>query len=259
MQVSAGSIAGALYAAEVDLDEAVERFKRINPVCLLDPTVSGVYILLLFYYYWTKKPMVNWTFPKGLFKGEKIECFLEDILRNKDFNNLKVPLSVVGADINTGQTVVFCPRSNVPRKKMNNTVFITDQSLATAVRSSISLPGIFLPKTVKGHTLVDGGIKNNIPVGVLNAQKTKKIIGVDLGVSQNRSRADSIVDILMATIDIMGDELSYFIRKDHPGYYIYPDIQGIGYKDFNRIPEIVKFGEEVAKRELPNIVRFLSS
>ena len=256
---SAGSIAGALYAAGVDLDEAVERFKRINPVCLLDPTVSGVYILLLFYYYWTKIPMANWIFPKGLFKGEKIERFLEDTLGNKGFNNIKIPLSVVSADINNGETVVFCPRKNVPRKKMNNTVFITDQSVAVAVRASISLPGIFLPKTVKGHTLVDGGIKNNIPVDILYAQKVKKIIGVDLGVSENRPKVDSVADIIMATVDIMGDELSYYIRKEHPGYYIYPDIKGVGYKDFNRIPEIVKYGEKVAEKELPSIIKFLSS
>jgi NTE family protein len=255
---SAGSIVGALYAAGVNLDEFLEEFKSINPVCLLDPTISGVYVLLLFYYYWTKKPVVNWTFPKGLFKGEKIERFLEDTLGKKGFNNLKVPLSVVSADINTGETVVFCPRKNVPRKKMNNTVFITDQSLATAVRASISLPGIFLPKAVKGHMLVDGGIKNNIPVDILYAQKAKKIIGVDLGVSKNRPKVDSVVDILMATIDIMGDELSYYIRKEHPGYYIYPDIQGVGYKDFNRILEIVKYGEKVAERELQNIMNSLS-
>jgi len=256
---SAGSIVGALYAAGVDLEKFVEDFKHINPICLLDPTVSGVYILLLFYYYWTKKPMIHWTFPKGLFRGEKIEHFLEETFNKKDFNSLKVPLSVVSVDINTGETVVFCPGRNLPQKKMTNTVFITDQSLATAVRASISLPGIFLPKVVKGHTLVDGGIKNNIPVDILHAQKASKIIGVDLGVSESRAKADSIVDILMATIDIMGDELSRYIRKEHPAYYIYPDIKGVGYKDFHRIPEIVKYGEKIAERELPKIMEFLSS
>ncbi|MGB3963304.1 MAG: patatin-like phospholipase family protein [Tepidanaerobacteraceae bacterium] len=256
---SAGSIVGALYAAGVDLEKFLEDFKSINPICLLDPTVTGVYILLLFFYYWTKRPMVHWTLPKGLFKGEKIEQFLEETFDKKGFNDLKVPLSVVSADINPGQTVVFCPRKNVPRKKLSNTVFITDRSLATAVRASISLPGVFLPRVVKGHTLVDGGIKNNIPVDILHSQGATKIIGVDLGVSESRAKVDSIIDILMATIDIMGDELSHYIRKEHPGYYIYPDIKGVGYKDFHRIPEIVEYGEKVAERELPKIIKYLSS
>jgi len=256
---SAGSIVAALYAAGVDLEKFVEDFKKINPVKLLDPTISGVYILLLFYYYWINKPIINWVFPKGLFKGNKIEQFLEEVFNKKGFDDLKIPISVISADINTGETVVFCPRKNIPTKKMDNTVFITDQSLATAVRASISLPGIYLQKVVKGHTLVDGGIKNNIPVDILYAQNARKIIGVDLGVSESRPKVKSIVDILMATIDIMGDELSNYIRKEHPGYYIYPDIKGIGYKDFYRIPEIVKYGEKVAERELPQIVEYLSS
>ncbi len=257
---SAGSIVGALYAAGVDLEQFVEDLKKVNPVCILDPTFSAVYLLLLFYYfYWSKKPMIYWSFPKGLFKGEKIEEFLEETFNKKGFNDLKVPMSAVSVDINTGETVVFCPRKNVPKKKMNNTVFITDQSLATAVRASISLPGIFLPKVVKGRMLVDGGIKNNIPVDILHAQKATKIIGVDLGVSESRPKVKSIVDILMATIDIMGDELSHYIRKEHPGYYIYPDIKGVGYKDFHRIPEIVKYGEKVAESELPKIMQYLSS
>ena len=117
---------------------------------------------------------------------------------------------------------------------------------------------LYLFKKIKGRKLVDGGIKNNIPVDILRQQGAKKIIAVDLGVSQNRAKADSIVEIIMASVDIMGDELSYFIRREHPGYYIYPDIQGVGYRDIDRLPEIVKFGEKVANRELPNIVKYLS-
>ena len=74
--------------------------------------------------------------------------------------------------------------------------------------------------------------------------------------NEKSAKVDSVVDILMATIDIMGDELSYYIRKEYPGYYIYPNIQGVGYKDFNRILEIVEYGEKVAEKELQNIMNF---
>lgn len=256
---SVGSLAGALYASEVDLEQFVEELKCIHPVTLLDPTTTAVYLLLLIYYYWINKPLIYWSFPQGLFKGNKIEKFLDVVFEKKNFNDISTPLSVISADINTGETVIFCSKKNVPRKKIKDTVFITDQSLATAVRASISLPGVFLPKKVERHLLVDGGIKNNIPVDILKAQKTKKIIGVDLGVSENRPKVNTILDILLATIDIMGDELSHYIKKEHPAYYIYPDIQGVGYKDFDRIPEIIKYGEKVAERELPYILRYLNN
>ena len=256
---SAGSIAGALYATGVDLNEFVEKFQSINPLNLLDPTMSIVYLILLVYYRCTHRPMVKWAMPQGLFKGEKIEEFLDDTLGGKSFNNLKIPMSAVSVDIDTGETVIFCPRKNVPRRKIHNTVFVTDQSVAAGVRASISLPAVFIPKKIKGRKLVDGGIKNNIPVDILRQQGAKRIIAVDLGVSENRAKADSMVEIIMASVDIMGDELSYFIRREHPGYYIYPDIQGVGYKDIDRLSEIVKYGEKVAERELSNIIKYLSS
>ncbi|MDI3481116.1 MAG: hypothetical protein PWQ97_771 [Tepidanaerobacteraceae bacterium] len=256
---SAGSIAGAVYAAGIDIDDFVGKLKDIKAWKLLDPSFTPAYILLLIFYYWTNKPMVMWSFPDGLFKGEKIEHYLDELLQEKNFDELCIPLSVVSADINTGETVIFCSKNNVPRKKIPNTVFISDAKVSEAVRASISLPGVFLPKNIKGRKLVDGGIKDNIPVDILYYQKTKKVLAVDLGVTTGRARADSMLEILMASVDIMGDELSYYIRKNYPGYYIYPDLKGVSYRDFNRIPEFVKYGEQVTYKALPEIKKFLAS
>jgi len=254
---SAGSIAGAIYAAGIDIDGFLEEFKNIKAWKLLDPSYTPAYILVLIYYYWTNKPMVMGTFPEGLFKGEKIEDSLDKILGGKKFNDLNIPLCVISADINTGETVVFCSKKNVPREKISNTVFITDAKVSEAVRASISLPGIFLPKHIKGHKLVDGGIKDNTPVDILYHQNVKKVLAVDLGVTKGRAKADSMIEILMASVDIMGDELSYYIKKNYPGYYLYPDLRGVGYKDIRRIPEFAKYGEEVTQKALPDIKKYL--
>ncbi|MCR4430471.1 MAG: patatin-like phospholipase family protein [Tepidanaerobacteraceae bacterium] len=256
---SAGSIAGAIYAAGIDIDSFVEKLKDIQAWKILDPSFTPAYVLMLIFYYWTNKPMVMWSVPDGLFKGEKIEYYLDDLLQKKKFDELCIPLSVVSADINTGETVVFCSRKNIPRKKIPNTVFIPDAKVSEAVRASISLPGVFLPKNIKGRKLVDGGIKDNIPVDILYHQRAKKVLAVDLGVTTGRGKADSMLEILMASVDIMGDELSCYIRKNYPGYYLYPDLKGVGYRDFRRIPEFVKYGEEVAYKALPEIRKFLAS
>jgi NTE family protein len=256
---SAGSIAGALFAAGVDIEDFLEELKNIKPWKLLDPAFTPAYILVLLFYYWTSRPMVMWSFPDGFFKGEKIEQYLDGVLGGKKFDDLKIPLSVVSADINTGETVIFCSKKNVPKGKIYNTVFITEAKVSEAVRASISLPGIFVPKHLKGHKLVDGGIKDNIPVDILHHQGAKKVLAVDLGVTTGRAKADSMVEILMASVDIMGDELSYYIKKNYPGYYLYPDLQGVGYKDFRRIPQFVKYGEDVTRKALPDIKRFLQT
>ena len=256
---SVGSIAGALYAVGVDLDSFVEELSDKDIIEFLDPTMYILYFFMFFYYYYTKRPMVKWILPDGLFKGDKIEEYLNKVFHHKYFHELKVPLFTVSADINTGDTVVFCPRGKVPRRKILGTTYITDQKVATGVRSSISLPGILLPKKIKNYKLVDGGIKNNIPVDILYQQGANKVIAVDLGVTENRPKADSMMEVLMASLSIMGNELSKHIRKTYPAYYIFPDLQGIGYKDFSRIKEIVKYGEEIGERELINIKRYIQA
>jgi NTE family protein len=254
---SAGSIAGAVYASGLDLDEFATRISEEEVWKLIDPTFTPGYILNFLFYYWAKKPMTMWTIPEGLIKGNKLEQYFDSILEGKCFHQLKVPLYVVSADINTGETVVFCSKDIIPKSGSNNILYVSDVPVSAAVRASISLPGIFVPKRIKKHKLVDGGIKNNVPINVLNYLGTGKILAVDLGVTTGRAKADSFFEILMASVDIMGDELSYYIKKNHPAFFIYPDVKGIGYRDFRKIPELVKYGEEVAQKALPSIVKYL--
>lgn len=89
--------------------------------------------------------------------------FLYGIFGTKTFNDLKIPLSVVSADIETGEMVVF-----------------SSGNLLKAVRASISLPIIFSPVTHESYHLVDGGLVNPIPVDVTKEMGADKIIAVNL-------------------------------------------------------------------------------
>ncbi|ADL08851.1 patatin-like phospholipase family protein [Thermosediminibacter oceani] len=257
---SAGSIAAAFYACEVDIDWFASRVSSLKPWRLLDPTFPPAAVFTLVYYFWTRRrPMVMRKWPDGLFNGDKIEKYLDRLFGGRTFDDLRVPISVVSADVETGETVVFCPRENIPMGGMRNTVFISDAPVSAAVRASISLPGIFVPKRLAGRKLVDGGIKNNVPVDVLYHQGALKILAVDLGRSTGRRRVDTAMDVLMASVDIMGDELCYYIQKEYPAFYVYPQVQGVGYTDFYRIPELIKFGEDFASRNMNEIEKFLCS
>ena len=82
-----------------------------------------------------------------------------------DFNRLPIPFRCVATDLNTFQPVTF---SNGP--------------LPTAVRASISLPGVFAPvENSDGHYLADGGIVDNLPTGVLrNDLQANVVIAIRL-------------------------------------------------------------------------------
>ncbi|MCF6097556.1 patatin-like phospholipase family protein [Thermovorax subterraneus] len=256
---SAGSIAAAFYACGVNIDWFAKEVKCLKPWKALDPAFPLATILAFLYRFWLRKPSALAKWPDGLFKGDKIEEWLDDLFTGKTFDELKIPLSVVSVDVESSETVVFCPQKNIPREGLRNTVFISQVPVSSAVRASISLPGIFVPKRIKGRKLIDGGVKNNVPVDVAFCQGAEKVVAVDLGKAEGRRKIGSIFDVLIACIDIMGAEIDYCIHKNYPALYLYPQVQGIGYDDFYMIPELIKLGEEFAKRKLEEIEEYLNS
>ncbi len=96
---------------------------------------------------------------KGFIRGKKVEEFLEIILEDMDFKDLKIPLSVVSTDIETGEEVI-----------------INTGSVVKAVRASISLPVIFTPVAFGNKFLIDGGVANPIPADILKKSGMDYII-----------------------------------------------------------------------------------
>ncbi|MCX8084816.1 MAG: patatin-like phospholipase family protein [Calditerrivibrio sp.] len=86
----------------------------------------------------------------GLIAGEKIERLLSMVLKKRRFEELDIPFKCVSTDLLTGIEVVF------------------DQGdLIKAIRASISFPVVFVPVYYEKMFLVDGGIKNPVPVDLL--------------------------------------------------------------------------------------------
>jgi NTE family protein len=96
------------------------------------------------------------TLSNAILTDRGVNLFLDNQLfgynrSQLDFNRLPIPFRCVATDLNTFQPVTF-----------------TNGPLPTAVRASISLPGVFAPVlNTDGHYLADGGIVDNLPTGVL--------------------------------------------------------------------------------------------
>ncbi len=94
--------------------------------------------------------------PNALNNGHRVEKKLRELFfsseyYNEDFDALKYPLRVVCSDIHNGEKVVF-DRGNLP----------------TIVMGSISFPGLFRPVKYKHMKLLDGGLTDNLPTGILS-------------------------------------------------------------------------------------------
>jgi len=122
--------------------------------------------------------------PKGAISGQKIRFMFESVTGNRmqvhDFNDLPIPYRAVAADVITGQPVV-----------------IDDGDLATAMRASMSIPGLFQPIERGDYLLVDGGIAKNLPVDVVKKMGADVIIAVDVGTPL--SRRDQLSNFLAIT------------------------------------------------------------
>ncbi|MBV6418306.1 MAG: hypothetical protein CMLOHMNK_03124 [Steroidobacteraceae bacterium] len=106
--------------------------------------------------------------PKGLVQGQR----LNDLLRRltlpvatiEDFDALPTRFRAVATDLESGERVV-----------------LASGDLTTAMRASMSVPGVFVPVEREGRLLVDGGLADNLPVDVARAMGVDVLIVVDVG------------------------------------------------------------------------------
>ncbi len=94
--------------------------------------------------------LVDLDLKNGFIRGKNIMKFLWKYINGREFKDTKIPLSIVATDIDTGEKIVF-----------------QEWSLLDAIRASISIPWLFSPHKHNGHTLVDGGLTENLPVEIL--------------------------------------------------------------------------------------------
>ncbi len=107
---------------------------------------------------------LDMVFPRsGLIDGERLGELMRKRLLAPRFEDLRVPFRSVATDLRRGVEVVSGAGD-----------------LPTAVRASISIPGIFTPVVRGGTLLVDGGMVNPLPVSVTRAMGAEFVIAVDL-------------------------------------------------------------------------------
>jgi len=138
---SAGAIAGAAYAAGNKLEEIEEHFKKTN---------------------WQE--VVDFAVPKrGLVRGKLVETQIRELINNKSFGKLDIPLSVVAYNLSKMEPVVF-----------------TRGDVASAVRASISIPGVFSPQRIDGDEFIDGAVSIPTPFDIVRKMGADVVIAVDL-------------------------------------------------------------------------------
>jgi NTE family protein len=132
------------------------------------------------------------SFPGGLNSGQQVQYILDSAAlpysNIKSFDQLPIPFRCVATEMNTGTAHVF-----------------DNGSLALALRSTMSLPGIFEPVTTPdGKVYVDGGLLDNLPVDVVKKMGADIVIAIYLKTAPfNAKEPQSMFTMLGDTVSVM--------------------------------------------------------
>lgn len=248
---SAGSIIAALYAAGRDPADLERLALSVKASDLYDPihALTGLRMAAKLAHDYLGIPLAEPpAAPLGFVRGDRLERFMEQATGGATFTQTRLPLAITAVDINTGQLVIFCAARDVFPDVSGRIAFITDATLAEAMRASTAIPGVFEPKRIRGRTLVDGGVKDLVPADVLRLMGAERVIAVDLGLAdRRRAEIDDIVEVMQQAVDIMGRELTDILLRRSAAVVIAPRTGDVGLADLHRIPELIARGEEAAR------------
>ena len=163
--VSAGSIAGALYASGLSPAEMIE--------CFAEASKFGDFS--------------QWSVPKeGFFRLNKFARLLESWLPVKYLEETKIPLVICATNLEKGTSVGWCKGEIVPR-----------------VRASCSIPIIFKPVKINEYHYVDGGVLRNLPAWAIR-DYCKVLVGSNCSpLDRTYSYKQNILDVAMRTYTLM--------------------------------------------------------
>jgi len=184
--------------------------------------------------------------PNGLIAGQKLTQILRQatlpVAAVADFDRLPTPLRIVATDLESGAAAV-----------------LSSGDLTSAMRASMSAPGIFAPVERDGRLLVDGGLVKNLPIDVARSMGVDVLIVVDAGVGLlPRERLNSITSISNQSLAIMvrrdADQQRSTLGKGD--ILLLPRLENVSSYDFRVLPHVIEAGSAAAELERARLAEY---
>jgi NTE family protein len=173
-------------------------------------------------------------FPEGFNSGQQVGLILDKIAlpysEVKDFNDFPISFGCVSTDLASGKEEIF--RSG---------------SLSLALRSTMSLPGIFTPVRRGDHIYADGALLDNLPVDVAQDMGADLTIAVHLQVKPLDPKDP------LSTFTVLGRSLSVVIAAnelrsmEQADVLISVPLGDFSSFDYARADEMIKVGYAAAE------------
>lgn len=175
--------------------------------------------------------------PKGLIEGQGLSQMLRrltlPVARITNFDELPTRFRAVATDLESGEPVV-----------------LASGDLTSAMRASMSAPGIFAPVERQGRILVDGGIADNVPVDVAREMGVDLLIVVDVGSPlEQRSKLTDVTAISnqMLAILLRRNAEQQLATLKPTDILIAPPLGDASSFDFGAVARYISVGEAAAR------------
>jgi len=214
---SMGAVLGSMYAA----GRPVRRLREIA-AGLTPRTGSNLNAFRL----------ISLLMADRLLSSENTDRLIRQEIGGLRFDQLPKPFACVAMDLYTGETVIF-----------------REGDVASAVRASMNLPGIFAPVEYRQRYLVDGGVVDYIPNDAAKLLGADWILASVTETDYRNVRPKSVLDALEQVIDIRGSVLAR-AQRQQANFIIEPLVGQIGMYETFRAGEAIAKGVIAAKQSI---------
>lgn len=209
---SAGALIGALYAAGVEPDAIARMAGRMRPGMVRVPWAQLAWEFI-----------GRWRLPDHVLDSRKLWAAVDAALGTRGFDETVCPLWVTATDLVHRRLVVWGPSGAPFAGEEAGALGIVRSgrpvSLATAVRASTAVPGLFAPVRFEDAVLVDGGVADDYPVDVAAFAGADRLIGVWIDEPSEWRPAGPHVSaptVLYESLAVMIQQLSLLRQRARP-------------------------------------------
>lgn len=187
----------------------------------------------------------DWTLPlfsRGMLRGDALARYIHQQVGGRRIEDLAMPLGILATDLQSGQGVLF-ERGDI----------------ATAVRASSAVPGLFQPVLISGREYVDGGLVAPVPVRQARQMGAELVIAVDISQQPEANAPGDVFQILLQTFAIMGKSINTLELKGPDLVVVRPALGRISGADFAARNRAIQAGRAAMLQALPQLRQAIES
>jgi Predicted esterase of the alpha-beta hydrolase superfamily len=186
----------------------------------------------------------------GWLSGRKATRLLARYFGDRTFADLAVPFHALATDLVTGEAVL-----------------LSEGSVVSAIRASMSLPMVYEPVVMDGRVLIDGGMKAPVPMQAARELGASHLLAVHVAgdhpgrvaaarLNLERPRDNRGTTIATLAFALQSDSLVEAHRAlARPDVYLEPEVGAQPMHAFHKAEPLIAIGEAHARRHRAELVR----